>query len=141
MTGSDRIIKRAGVVRAANDGCVTVEVGVPCGPCSRTGCMARQAPGRLDVVSPVGVVGERVNVSLAAHRLTRISLALFAPPLLWLAFLGLILAGSDVGLPISPAPPVIAAVGSIGLALALGLGARFGRQQAHDLTVSVTPVQ
>jgi hypothetical protein len=89
----------------------------------------------------VGTVGERVDVSLSAGHLNRISLALFGPPLIWVALMGLILAGSDAGLAVTPAPLVIAVAGGIGLALAMGLGVRFSRRQENCLDIAVTPVE
>jgi hypothetical protein len=72
---------------------------------------------------------------MSAQDLTRISSALFGPPLLCLLFTGMVLAGG------SGHSNLIGISGVAGLIAALALGAWLGRREAGELAIDVAPVE
>ena len=139
MTDRHRTISRTGVVRAAAQGCVTVEVGVPCDGCRQGACVSRQRSPRLTLAAPELGPGERVRISVGANRLTGVSLALFGPPLIALALAGWLTSGAAAAGTGPMTPSVVAGVVALGLALVLG--AWLGRRLTADLAIDVIPTK
>jgi positive regulator of sigma E activity len=139
MTSPARTISRAGVVRTAGEGCVTIDVGVPCVGCRQVGCAVRQPARPLKLAASELKPGERVRLALGADRLTRVSMALYGPPLIWLVFSGWLVSGATPG----PAVATVLAgvTGIVGLLLTLILGAALGRQQVGRLEIDVIPMK
>ena len=130
-----RTISRIGVVQTAAKGCTTIQVGVPCAGCTRAGCVIRRQPGFLQLeAAPALSAGQAVNVSLSAQDLTRISSALFGPPLVWLVLTGMVTAGGFGH------SNLIGIGGFAGLFAAMSLGAWLGRRAAAELAIDVAPV-
>lgn len=141
MTGRRRTISRSGFVRAAEEGCVTIEVGVPCGGCRNAGCISRQPAPQLRLPGPPLGPGDRVELALAAGRLTRMSMALFGPPLVWLLLLGWLASDPAIGSALAASATTALCAGVGGMAIALSVGVWLGRQQADHLKIDVIPLK
>ena len=129
-----RRIDRLGIVREVDQGSATIEVGVPCGGCSQIGCGSRRSAGYIQLAAAGVSPGERVRLSLDINALTRASLALFGPPLAWLALSGLLLVtlseGSAGGHPFGPV------LFGCGMVIALGLGSGLGKRAGKRLAIN-----
>ncbi len=137
MKNPARTITRTGVVRAAARGCVTIEVGVPCGGCRQAACIARQRPRQLALSTSDLGPGDEVRLSVGLTSLTRVCLGLFGPPLIMLVFAGWLAASApDAGAPV----PAAVLAGIAGLVTALVLGARLARRFSRDLVIDVNPM-
>jgi hypothetical protein len=126
------------VVREVVEGCATIEVGVPCGGCSQVSCSARRAAGLIQLAAADIQPGEPVRLSLEINALTRASLALFGPPLAWLALSGLLLANPPEGWP--GGQPLGAVLFGCGMVIALGLGSWLGQRAGQGLAIDPEPV-
>ena len=139
MMGPSRTLSRAGVVRAAGEGCVTIEVGVPCGGCRQAACVSRRPAARLTLPGTDLDPGDRVEIALGAERLTRLSMALFGPPLIWLLITGWLV--SDPAAVGQVSSMVVLCMSIAGMAIAVMLGVWLGRRQTGQLAVNVIPLR
>lgn len=130
-----RRLTRSGVVQAVSEGCATIEVGVPCGGCSQSGCMGRRSAGRIELAAVSWQPGDEVHLSLPVSRLTTASLAIFGLPTAWLAGSALVLAGFPGSGPMSAEfGPVLIGCGMVG---AMTLGGWLGRRASGPLRLAL----
>ena len=127
---SRRALRRVGVVRAVSDDSASIAVTAPCTSCSQAGCTGRRANGEIQLPARGLREGDHVRLLLAARSLTSASLAVFGPPLAWLAGSGLLLALAP-GLGSQPFGPALVGCGMVG---AVAVGVWLGRRAAASLT-------
>jgi hypothetical protein len=131
-----RQLSRLGVVQEISEGCATIEVSVPCGGCSQSGCAGRRSAGRIELAAAAWQPGDEINLSLPVSRLTTASLATFGLPTAWLAGSVLMLASfPDSGHVLTGFGPVLIGCGMVG---ALTLGGWLGRRASRSLRSAMT---
>jgi len=112
---------RAGTVRDVRGGCTSIEVSVPCSTC-RLGCTgARHLKGRLQLPERPNAadlrLGDPVMITVDASGLTRASLLLFGPVVVWALC--------------AAALPVAGWAGATGIGAGLALSLMVGWQLVH----------
>lgn len=131
-----RLLSRTGVVQQVNEGCATIEVGVPCGGCSQSGCAGRRSAGRIELAAGPWRPGDEVDLTLPVSRLTTASLATFGLPVAWLAGAALLLASfPESRLALAGFGPVLIGCGMVA---ALILGGWLGRRASGTLDSALT---
>jgi hypothetical protein len=131
-----RQLSRLGVVQEISEGCATIEVSVPCGGCSQSGCLGRRGAGRIELAAAAWQPGDEVDLSLPVSRLTTASLAAFGLPTAWLAGSVLMLASyPDSGLALAGFGPALIGCGMV---VALMLGGWLGRRASGSIRLAMT---
>ncbi len=129
-----RQLTRLGVVRTVEDGCTTIEVGVPCGGCSRSGCLTRRQASQLQIASSRWQPGDEIRLSVTAAGLTSASMTVFGPPLAWLGAWALLESVTTGGaFAASGFGPVLFGCGMVA---SLILASQLGRRAAGSLQLT-----
>ena len=118
---------------------MTIEVGVPCGGCRQVACASRRPTAQVTLPGTDLDPGDRVEIALGADRLTRLSMALFGPPLIWLLITGWLVSGPAAAGQVSSMVVLCMSIG--GMAIAVMLGVWLGRRQTGRLAINVIPLR